>query len=371
MDQCINKKRNLLCSSILSKKGSLSSTSWMYEDGVVLKGLERVWRQTGKSEYFDFIKKYVDTFVTDDGRIPFIEPRPLSLDNINNGKCIFTVYRETPADNYKQALDYLWNQLKKHPRIESGGLYHKQRYPGQMWLDGLYMAQPFAAEYASVFHLPEVFDDIALQFRLIHQYTFDPAKSLYYHAYDSTKSIFWCNKETGQSPNFWGRAMGWLGMAAVDCLDFFPPEHPGREDLICILVNLAAGLERFADDKTYLWYQVVDRAGSEGNYIETSCSCMFAYTLQRAAHAGYIAPHYMQLAAAALDNIWENYVTVDAQQLVSLHNICQVAGLGPEKLPHRDGSYEYYIHEPVVTDDNKGVGALLCLLAAASGCDTP
>lgn len=359
-----NQKRfELLTSTILQNENAVSHRSWMYEDGVVIKGLYHIWKETGNQDCLDYIQRYVDTFVTEDGRIPFVEPRPLSLDNINNGKCIFMIYDKIKSSRYENALHFLWNKVEQHPRNPDGGLWHKVRYPGQMWLDGLYMAHPFSAEYAKTFHLPQVFDDIALQFRLIHKYTYEPDKGLYYHACDCTKKAFWCDKETGRSPNFWGRAMGWLGMAAVDCLDYFPDNHPGRADLIQVLQCLAAGLERYQDKDLFVWYQVTDKADVTGNYPEMSCSTMYAYTLYKASQKGYIDSHYKQIALSALDGIWNNYVNLDVNGKVSLLNICQVAGLGPENSPERDGSFSYYINEPVIADDNKGVGPLLCLLS--------
>ncbi len=353
-----------LCETILSQPDSVSYYNWMYDDGVVLKGLEYAEEITADPRIFPYTKAYVDHFVTEDGRIPAVEKRPPSADCINNGKVIFHVFRRTGEQRYETALRYLYDYILKHPRLHDvSGFAHKAVYPDQMWLDGLYMMEPLYAEFVREWGPADRFKDIADQFAYIEQFTYDEDKQLFYHAYDHSRRMFWCDPATGHSPCFWGRAMGWLGMAAVDALDYIPDSFPKqRAILIRVLNKLCDGLLRY-QNQNGVWYQVVDQGGRTGNYEEASCSCMYAYTLKKGVQKGYLAPSFDKAAQRAMDGIWSRFVTEDASGLLHIHQVCQVAGLGPEKKPERDGSYEYYIGEPVVDDDNKAVGALLCALS--------
>jgi unsaturated rhamnogalacturonyl hydrolase len=247
--------------------------------------------------------------------------------------------------------------LKSQPRTSEGGFWHKKIYPEQMWLDGLYMAEPFYAEYAATFREGADFDDIARQFVLMERHARDSRTGLLYHGWDESRKQRWADPATGRSPNFWGRAMGWYAMALVDTLDYFPKGHPQRAELLAILRRLAAAVEKYQEPESGLWYQVLDRGGAEGNYLEASASCMFVYALAKGVRQGYLPASYLKVARKGYQGIVGRFVETDAGGLVSLKGIVSVAGLGGS--PYRDGSYQYYLSEKVVADDPKGVGAFL------------
>ena len=251
----------------------------------------------------------------------------------------------------------LRRQLAGHPRTRSGGFWHKHIYPNQMWLDGIYMAAPFYAEYARTFDEPDAFDDIAHQIILIEEHTRDPQTGLLYHAWDESKQQPWADPETGCSPHFWGRAMGWYAMAIVDVLDYFPENHPRREAIIAILRRVSDALTRVQDEATGLWFQVLDQREREGNYLESSASCMFVYALAKGVRKSYLPEQFLAAARRGYRGILQEFITVDATGLVSLDKTCAVAGLGGN--PYRDGSFAYYVGEKVAANDYKGVGPFI------------
>jgi unsaturated rhamnogalacturonyl hydrolase len=226
-----------------------------------------------------------------------------------------------------------------------------------MWLDGLFMAEPFYAWYAVMSREPRDYDDIVNQFVYIYKHTRDPKTGLLYHGWDESKQQRWADPKTGCSPHFWGRAVGWYEMALVDVLDILPKEYPRRKELLSILRDVSATLLKFQDKKTHLWYQVLDQGSRQGNYLEASASCMFAYAFARGANQGYLSKSYLQTAKKAFKGIVGNLVTVDPRGFVDLHHTCQGAGLGGK--PYRDGSYEYYIGEAQRKNDMKGYGPFL------------
>jgi unsaturated rhamnogalacturonyl hydrolase len=226
-----------------------------------------------------------------------------------------------------------------------------------MWLDGIYMSSPFMAQYAKEFNRPEWFDTVSLQIRLIYDKTFDRSTGLLYHAWDESREQRWADKQTGCSPCFWGRAMGWYMMALVDVLDYFPAQHPDREKLLDILVRTAAALRDVRDPETGLWYQVLDQGGREGNYLEASCSCMFTYAFAKGAKKGYLSQDFYRMAEESFDAILGEFITVEKDGMPGMRHVCGGAGLGGD--PYRDGSYEYYINEKRVPNDPKGVGAFI------------
>lgn len=330
---------------------------WTYEWGVVLKGIEQLWLKTGEQAYFDYIKHNIDHFVNPDGTIRTYPVESYNVDMINTGKLLFGLWRETGDDRYRKAAARLRDQLRVHPRTLDGGFWHKLIYPHQMWLDGIYMEGPFYAEYAATFDEPEGLDDVAHQIILIEQHTRDPKTGLLYHGWDESRRQKWANPETGASRNFWGRAVGWFMMALPDALDHFPAGHPRRETIIRIFRETARALAAVQDPESGLWYQVLDQGGREGNYLEASASCMVTYAIAKGVRMGYLAPEMLDIARRAFQGITTRLVTVDTAGLVSLNQICHVAGLGGD--PYRDGSFENYISERVVTNDDKGVGPFI------------
>ncbi len=334
-----------------------SQTKWSYDMGVVLKGFEGIWMNTGDISYFNSIQKKIDYFVKDDGSIRNYELDEYNLDHVNNGKLVLLLYRVLGREKYKKAADLLRSQLKTHPRTKEGGFWHKKIYTNQMWLDGLYMGGPFYAEYAMLFE-GSAFDDIANQFTWMENHARDAKTGLLYHAWDESKEQKWANKETGASPLFWARAMGWYADALVDALDYFPSDHSKRQSLIDILNRLVNAVEKQQDKTTGLWYDVMNYngPGKEKNYFEASASCQFTYAIAKGVRKGYLPAAKLAIAKRSYAGIVKQFIKVENGQ-TNLHGTVKVSGLGGN--PYRDGSFEYYMSEPVIVNDPKGIGAFL------------
>ena len=330
---------------------------WNYTQGLIAHSMMKVWKENGNETYYNYAKTYADKFIGQDGVISNYDLEDYNIDAVNSGKFLFDVYANTKDKRYLKAIHHLRDQLKTHPRTSEGGFWHKKRYPHQMWLDGLYMGAPFYAQYAQFFNEPELFDDVVKQFQLVHKYTFNPETGLNYHGWDESKEQAWADSITGCSPHYWGRAMGWYAMALVDVLDFIPQDHSGRADILKILNQVAEGIKKYQDPKTGLWYQVLDQGTREGNYLEATASSMFTYALLKATRKSYISNDYRANAVKAYNGILENLIQDNSDGTISLTKCCSVAGLGGN--PYRDGSYEYYIHEPVRDNDPKGVGPFI------------
>jgi unsaturated rhamnogalacturonyl hydrolase len=331
--------------------------AWNYELGTLLEGMDSVWLNTADPRYLNYIKSSVDQFVEPDGSIPTWKVEENQLDNILLGRQLLLLYGVTQEPRYAKAATLLYEQLLHQPRNASGGFWHKQRYPNQMWLDGLYMAEPFYAEYATTFHHPEQFADITHQFVVMDEHARDPKTGLLYHGWDESKLERWADKQSGLSSQFWARAMGWYMMALVDTLAYYPADAPGRKVLIAQLERDAAAVVRYQDSASGLWYQVLDKGAEKGNYLESSASCMFVYALAKAVRRGYLPAHYLANAERGYRGILSRFIQTGTGNDVSLTGTVKGAGLGGD--PYRDGSYAYYIGEKVGTNDPKGVGALL------------
>jgi len=334
-----------------------STARWSYEPGIVLQGITNVWQQTADKKYFKYVQGYMDKLVTDSGIIKNYKKDDYTLDNVECGRLALMLFNVTEKAKYYKAALQLRQQLAEQPRNAEGGFYHKKRYTGQMWLDGLYMAEPFYATYAYTFHEDTDFNDIAKQFILIDQHARDPKTGLLYHGWDATHKEHWADPSTGLSASFWGRADGWYAMALVDVLDEFPKNNPNREKLEAILHRFAEAIKKYQDPQTGLWYQVLDKAGAAGNYPEASASCMFVYALAKAAREGYLPESYAEVAKKGYKGILDKFIEVDADGQVNLNGTVTVGGLGGN--PYRDGSYKYYLSEKVVKNDPKGVGAFI------------
>ncbi|RWU10527.1 glycoside hydrolase family 88 protein [Pedobacter chitinilyticus] len=330
---------------------------WAYDQGVVLEGIDGVWRRTGNGEYFKYMQKSMDFFVTKEGKIERYKQTDFNIDNVKNGRVLLTLYKVTGNKKYFTAATTLWEQLKQHPRTKEGGFWHKKIYPYQMWLDGLYMGQPFYAEYAALVKDEKAFDDIANQFVWMEKNARDVKTGLLYHGWDESKAEAWANKTTGKSPNFWGRAMGWYGMAMVDVLENFPENHPRKKEIIAILNRFAQALQKVQDPKSGLWFDVLDKPTGKGNYLEASASSMFVYTFAKAVRNGWLPASYFAVADKGYKGIQKEFIEQRAAGKVNLKGTVEVSGLGGK--PYRDGSYEYYVSEKVITNDPKGVGAFL------------
>jgi unsaturated rhamnogalacturonyl hydrolase len=330
---------------------------WNYEQGLMLVALDAMWKHSGDSAYLKFVRGNLDQYVNDNGSINSYELTEFNLDQVAAGKGLLALYAHTGMEKFRKAADTLREQLRHHPRTNEGGYWHKKIYPYQMWLDGIYMAQPFAARYAAMFNEPALFDDVIDQFLFVARHTTDSGCGLLYHAWDESKQQRWSDPKTGRSPHFWGRAEGWYLMAIVDVLDFLPAAHPRRNELIGLLRQAAPPLLKYRDTTTGLWYQLLDQGARTGNYIEASASCMFVYAFAKGANNGYLDSSYLQVARESFSSILAHLVTTNAQGHIDLHHTCRGAGLGGN--PYRDGSYEYYISEPQRTNDMKGYGPFL------------
>lgn len=335
----------------------MGQSRWHYKHGLLFKGVYDLWQQTGNGRYWQAITAYADHFVSNSGEIKTYRQDEYNIDNINAGKILFPLYRETGAQRYRLAMGSLREQLRHHPRTNEGGFWHKKIYPYQMWLDGIYMGSVFYAEYAAAFDEPEAFDDIAFQFLTIEKHTRDPQTGLLYHAWDESRQMPWADPITGCSAHFWSRAIGWYVMALVDALDVFPPVHPACSEFVTILERTLTAVSHYQDKDTGLWWQILDQGDRPGNYLEASGTSMFVYAIAKGVRNGYLDKKWLPAASRAFSGLQTHLVTIDDKGLVDLNGICSTAGLGG--VPYRDGSFEYYVNEPIITNDLHGVGAFL------------
>ncbi|MGH2552473.1 MAG: glycoside hydrolase family 88/105 protein, partial [Chitinophagaceae bacterium] len=331
---------------------------WTYDMGVILKGFEGLWLNTGDAKYYNYIQQQMDYFVKDDGSIKTYKQDEYNIDNVNNGKLLLLLYRVTLKDKYLKAAKLLREQLGNHPRTNEGGFWHKKIYPYQMWLDGLYMGEPFYAEYAMLSHEDTAFNDIANQFIWMEKHARDSKTGLLYHAWDESKQMKWANPVTGCSPLFWSRAMGWYATALVDALDYFPQDQPKRKELIAILNRLVNAIEKNQDKTTGLWKDILvyDGPGKEKNYFEASASSQFVYAIAKGVRKNYLPATKINIAQKGYAGILNKFIKTENGQ-TNLYGTVKVSGLGGN--PYRDGSFEYYMSEPVIVNDPKGIGALL------------
>lgn len=330
---------------------------WSYDYGVVLKGFELLWRQTGDRAYYRFIQDNMDDFIQEDGTIRGYRLDEYNIDHINNGKLLFVLHAETKQDKYKKAAELLRNQLRSHPRTSEGAFWHKQIYPYQIWLDGLYMGSPFYLDYLLAFEDGEGLGDVTKQFILCERHTKDAKTGLLFHAWDEKRVQPWCDPETGLSANFWGRSLGWFVMALVDVLALLPVQHADYQELVRILNDTLAAIRKFQDPESGVWYQVVDQGGRKGNYLEASASSMFTYAMAKGIRLGVLDDGWRETLDQAYRGLIAEFVLETKEGWVNLNKNCQVAGLGGAD--KRDGTYAYYISEPIVTNDQKGLGAFL------------
>lgn len=327
-----------------------------YAQGLGCQAMLDVWKLTGDRKFFDYVEQWGDTIINEQGEIHLYRVETYNIDYINPGKILFDLYRETGKEKYKLAIERLVKQMEVHPRTLEGVFWHKLIYPHQIWLDGLYMGSPFLAQYAIEFNKPQWIDDVINQFLVCAKHTYDSKTRLYYHAWDESRKQRWANKETGQSPNFWGRSIGWWYMALVDVLDFIPENHPKREELLKIIKGLAETLVNY-QDANGLWYQVVDKMGEPGNYHEASVSSMFMYAYAKAVNKGYINKSYLAVAEKAYKGLMTDLIVRNEDGTLTLTQCCAVAGLGGK--PYRDGSYAYYINERIRDNDAKATGPFI------------
>jgi unsaturated rhamnogalacturonyl hydrolase len=329
---------------------------WDYKLGLVAMSFQELYKKTNNPVYANYVKQYAETVISSSGEIMNYKLEDYNIDYINAGKILFDLYKTTKEDRYLTAMQTLRKQLATHPRTNSGGFWHKKIYPYQMWLDGLYMGTPFYARYTVEFDKGKDLDDVAKQFEQIHLHTIDKKTGLLFHAWDESKQMPWANKETGTSPNFWSRSIGWYMMALVDVLDYMPKEHPKRKELIQYLNEISKAVAKY-QDPSGLWYQVTDSGTKEGNYLEASGSEMFVYAFAKGVKMGYLPVSYKKLAEKGFEGIVNKLVAVDPDGEIHITQVCASAGLGGN--PYRDGSYEYYIKEKIKIDNSHGLGPFI------------
>lgn len=329
---------------------------WDYVHGLVLTSIENLYNKTNNKKYFDYIKGYADACIDKDGVVKSYKFDTYNIDMVTAGRILFNLYDTTKDERYLTVLQLLRKQIQEQPRTESGGFWHKKTYPNQMWLDGLYMGEPFYAQYTVKYENGKNLDDIAKQFELIQLHATDSKTGLLYHGWDESKQMPWADKVTGCSPNFWSRSIGWYMMALVDVLDYFPKDHPKRKELIGYLNNVSNAVAK-VQDKSGLWYQVTDKGGSEGNYLESSGSSMFVYAMAKGANKGYLPKKFKKIACKGFKGLTKDLIKTDADGEITITQACAVAGLGGN--PYRDGSYSYYINERKKDNDPKATGPFI------------
>ncbi len=326
---------------------------WNYEQGVILKAIDAMWHTTGDAKYFRHIQKGMDHWIDENGNHKDYELEEYNIDHVTPALAMMILYRTTGNDKYRKMVDLFRSQLRTHPRTNEGGFWHKKIYPWQMWLDGLYMGQPFYAEYSQVF-AENNWEDIANQFVWMERHARDPKTGLLYHGWDESKQQRWANKQSGLSPHVWGRAMGWYAMGLIDTLEYFPKDHPRRAELIAILQREAAAIEKYQDRKTGVWYDIIDLPTRKPNYIESSASAMFVLAIARGVREGWLPEKYMKVAVRGWAGIKKEFIKTNAQGNTDWEGTVSVSGLGGN--PYRDGSFDYYMSEKLRTNDAKGLG---------------
>lgn len=332
------------------------AANWNYIDGCMLSALLEMAKISGDARYSDFVERFVDSFVLEDGSIRTWNRDKQTLDDINEGRVLFPLYAMTGKEKYRLAAQALHEALEGQPRTHEGSFWHKKIYPNQVWLDGVYMAQVFAALYEKHFGNRD-YSDIVRQVRIVRERMFDGEKKLYYHGYDASRSAFWADPVTGLSKSFWLRAMGWFAAALADLCEILP-QGEDRDFISGLLAEMMQGVAAYADPESSMYHQVVDRPGEEGNYLETSGSSMIAYAMLKGARLGMLEKKYAAQGRKTFDGIVNRYLKFEDGSM-ELGGICLVAGLGPENDRRRDGTYAYYISEPIVSNDAKGVAPLV------------
>jgi unsaturated rhamnogalacturonyl hydrolase len=329
---------------------------WDYVHGLVLTSFDELNKKHPNQKYSAYSKTYVDKLVQEDGTIDTYKLETYNIDMVVAGRLLFDLYATTKEAKYLKALQTLRKQIEEQPRTASGGFWHKKIYPNQMWLDGLYMGEPFYAQYTVTFEDGKNLDDIAKQFELIQKNARDSKTGLFYHGWDESKQMPWANKTTGTSPNFWSRSLGWYAMALVDVLDYFPKDHPKQKELVSYLNQLANNLVKF-QDKSGLWYQVTDKGAVGGNYLEASGTAMFTYAFAKGVNKGYLPNKFKTAAKKAFSGMTKHLIKVGQNGEVTITQACAVAGLGGN--PYRDGSFEYYVNERKKDNDPKATGPFI------------
>lgn len=329
---------------------------WEYTPTLMARAFVELYTATGDTTYLSHAQRFADMFIAEDGTILTYKQSLYNMDRIQGGNFLIMLNALNPQPQYAIAIETLRDQLREQPRTEEGGFWHKQVYEHQMWLDGLFTGTTFYARYASYKPEPEAWSDIANQFLVVDKHT-RKANGLNHHGWDSSCQMAWADSVTGCSAETWGRAEGWYVMALCDVLELMPAEQPERGELVRILRRVMSALMAVQDPETHLWYQVPDKGDREGNYLESTCSAMYAYAMAKGVNIGVLPHTYRDEAERVIEGLKTYKLRTNADGTLSLIDCCAVAGLGGN--PFRDGTYDYYIHERIRTDDPKGVAPLI------------
>ena len=330
---------------------------WNYVDGCMTTSLLYLYDGTKDQKYLDFVIKFIDYYVDDNGVILGYDPKHYSTDDLSESRVLFDLYKYTKKEKYLKAIEYSYAQIAGHPRTSVGNFWHKLIYPNQVWLDGLYMMQPFYTRYNTEFNHKDMYKDTLKQYKNVRKYMFDEKKKLYYHCYDEKKLMFWANKETGLSEHFWLRATGWF-VASISDVASYMEDEKAKEYFGALLKEAIDGLLLYQDKDSKMFYQVIDQGNREKNYLESSGSALISYAILKGVRIGLLDQKYQQIGLDIFNGICDRYLT-EVNGDLNLENICLVAGLGPDEKPERNGTYEYYMSEPIVKNDAKGVGPLI------------
>ncbi len=333
--------------------------SWNYIDGCMMVSLLELYKTTNEEKYLNFVKNYIDYYVHEDGSILGYSKEKYSTDDVSETRVLFDLFAWTKEEKYSKAIELVHEQILSHPRTKEGNFWHKKIYPNQVWLDGLYMMQPFYTRYESERNRMQNYADIVSQYKMVYHIMRDKETGLYYHGYDSSKTMFWADKETGLSQNFWLRSIGWWTVSLIDVFEYMNEQmFDERHTIMQLFKETVDSLLKFQDAETKMFYQVPNYPGREGNYLETSGSSMIAYAILKGVRLKALPQRYQEIGLGIFNGICTKYLTIKNEDL-NLGGICLVAGLGPETNQRRDGSYEYYMSEPVVENDAKGVGPFI------------
>jgi len=341
-----------------SQLSIIAPGDWNYEYGFFLNGVMQRWSKVRNEQYVKYVKRWADRFIDDHGVIDKDQYRvsEYRLDDILPGRLFITLYQIMHEEKYRNAAAAFEDHLAHQPKTNDGGYWHKQIYPYQMWLDGIYMGDVFATQYAAAFDRPALFAESIHQIKLIAQHTTDPNTGLLFHGWDESKNKVWADPKTGTSHEFWGRGIGWYLMALIDCLDYIPAGYPGRSDVVQIFQNVSKALMTYQDKKTGLWFQVVDKGNAPDNWVETSCSAMFSYAFAKGYRKGLLGKSYYDCASRAFASLLNDHVYFDESGSLYLDQTVKVASLNPKL---STGDYRYYVGLERRINDYKGLAALL------------
>ena len=333
--------------------------AWNYVDGCMMTSLLSLYRQTKDEKYYRFVESFMDYYVLEDGTLRGYEQSTYNLDDICESRVLFDLYDRTKQEKYNKAIELTYRHILRQPRTKEGSFWHKLIYPHQVWLDGLFMAQPFYTRYETLRNQQKNYDDILNHFKVVRKHMYSEQDQLYYHGYDASKTAFWADKKTGLSKNFWLRATGWYVVSIVDVIDYLDNSYPARKDYFFPLLKEAIdGLLTYQDKKSNLFYQVINQPNEPKNYLESSGSALIAYAILKGVRLGALDLSYQAIGQAIFNGIVDMYIS-DNDGDLNMKGICLVSGLGPDHNLRRDGSVAYYLSEPIVENDAKGVGPFI------------